>query len=102
MKRTPVTLGRSILVAALVAVVSSRVGAQEVPAPTGAGRAAKILDGRGNSVVNGVVVVRGQRIVDVLRGAGAPEAVRRAARGSRRGSASARAGLIDGPWHINR
>jgi len=103
MKRTPVTLGRSILVAALVmgAWVGARAQDTLAAGPTTVVRAATILDGRGGSITNGAVVIRGERIVDVLRGAAASEAVRRAAVVYDLGRATVLPGLIDGHVHIN-
>lgn len=64
-------------------------------------RAAAILDGRGGRIANGAILVRGDRIVDVLHG----DAARSAAGPGRTvidlGAATALPGLIDGHVHVN-
>src|SRR5437016_1771591 len=64
-------------------------------------RAAKILDGRGGSIADGAVVIRGNRIVDVVQGPAAISAARQAGALYDLGPATVLPGLIDGHVHVN-
>jgi imidazolonepropionase-like amidohydrolase len=101
MNCTRLALIRSIVAASLVIGASERVAAQDTLAPTIVIRAATILDGRGGRVANGAVVVRGGRIVDVVRGAAADVAAQQAGVLYDLGNATVLPGLIDGHVHIN-
>jgi len=100
MKCTPLTLGRLLVVAALSVVLSATGDAQDT-LRTVVVRAATILDGRGGRITNGAVVVRGDRIVDVVTGAAADGAARAAGVFYDLGNASVLPGLIDGHVHVN-
>jgi imidazolonepropionase-like amidohydrolase len=99
MKCIPLMVCRS-LAAALTCVLSSTANAQD-SARTVVVRAATILDGRGGRITNGAVVIRGDRIVDVVQGAAANGVGRGAGVLYDLGNATVLPGLIDGHVHVN-
>src|SRR5262245_46724231 len=99
--RILMTPGRSCLVALIAAAAFGTIaGAQETTPATIVLRAAKILDGRGAAIANGAVIVRGDRIVEVLRGQAATAAAQRAEQVFDLGTATIMPGLIDGHVHV--
>jgi imidazolonepropionase-like amidohydrolase len=92
------TVPRSILILGLS--ISLEANGQDTVAPTTVIQAATILDGRGVRIANGAVVVRGDRIVNVLQGAAAIRAARGANVVYDLGSATLLPGLIDGHVHF--
>ena len=70
MKSTPLTLSRTLVVAALTLIASTTADAQDT-LRTVVIRAATILDGRGGRITHGAVILRGDHIVDVVQGAAA-------------------------------
>src|SRR4051812_5884839 len=101
MNCTPVMLVRSLLVANLTLAGVSAAGAQRTDVTTVV-RAARILDGRGGVIVNGAIVVRDGRIVDVARGSAAAAAAARAGIVVDLGGATVLPGLIDGHVHATQ
>jgi imidazolonepropionase-like amidohydrolase len=101
MNCTPVTFVRSLLVAILTLAGVSAATAQRTGATTVV-RAARILDGRGGAIVNGAIVVRDGRIVDVVRGSAAATAAARAGIVFDLGGATVLPGLIDGHVHATQ
>lgn len=65
-------------------------------------RASTLLDGRGGRLTNAAIVVRGDRIVAVSRGAAADKAIRAAALVYDLGTATVLPGLIDGHVHATQ
>jgi imidazolonepropionase-like amidohydrolase len=91
-----------MVLASLTAGLTTRAPTQETPAgPTIVIRADDILDGRGGRIANGAIVVRGERIMDVLRGAAARGAAQRAGVLYDLGAVTVLPGLIDGHVHVN-
>lgn len=86
--------------ATALTVVAATSNAQK-PAPSVVIRAAMILDGRGGRVADGALVVRGERIVEVLRGPAARSAAARASVEYDLGAATLMPGLVDGHVHLN-
>ena len=100
MKCTPLMLCRCLAVTALTCVLSATANAQD-SVRTVVVRAATILDGRGGRITHGAVLIRGDRIVDVVQGAAADGAARRAGVLYDLGNATVLPGLIDGHVHVN-
>jgi len=65
-------------------------------------RAARILDGQGGALANAAIVIRGDRIADVVSGPAVAAAVKRAAVVYDLGRATAMPGLIDGHVHATQ
>ncbi|HEU4996286.1 MAG TPA: amidohydrolase family protein [Gemmatimonadaceae bacterium] len=98
---TPRRSGLVALIAlAAFTAFSTIAGAQQPTPATIVLRAARILDGRGGAIANGVVVVRGDRIVEVLRGPAATAAAQRGEQVFDLGTATIMPGLIDGHVHV--
>jgi imidazolonepropionase-like amidohydrolase len=87
-------------VAGLILGGAALARAQDTLAPMIVIRAATILDGRGGRIANGAVVVRGDRIVDVVPPPRVTSAIRRAGVVYDLGSATVLPGLIDGHVHF--
>lgn len=100
MKCTPMMLCRCLAVAALTCALSAPANAQD-SVTTVVVRAATILDGRGGRITNGAVIIRGDRVVDVVQGAAAAGVARGAGVLYDLGSATVLPGLIDGHVHVN-
>lgn len=98
--RTLMTPRRSGLVALIACASFATIARAQEPTPaTIVLRAARILDGRGGAIANGAVIVRGDRIVEVLRGQAATAAVQRG-QVFDLGTATLMPGLIDGHVHV--
>jgi imidazolonepropionase-like amidohydrolase len=89
------TITRSL---AIIALTAGAATAQDTA--TTIVRAGVILDGRGGRITEGAVVIRGDRVVDVLQGAQA-RAARAGAMVIDLGAATLMPGLIDVHVHIN-
>ena len=100
MKCTSGTLAGSVLVATCVFGAPALM-AQDSASGASVIRAARIIDGRGGVLTNAVIVVRAGYIADILRGAAAAAASRRATVLYDLGNATVMPGLIDGHVHIN-
>lgn len=92
---------RSVAVALVAFAFARGALAQDTLAATTVIRAATILDGRGGRIANGAIVVRGDRIVDVLQGEAARAAARPGVLVYDLGAATVLPGLIDGHVHVN-
>ena len=101
MKCTPVTLHGSVLVALLLSGAQTPILAQDSSTDLSVVRAARVIDGRGNVLTKAAIVVRGDRIADLLQGDAADRAARRAAVVYDLGNATILPGLIDGHVHLN-
>src|SRR5262245_15059600 len=96
--RLPMTIARAVALVATIAAVADAQGASE---KTTLIRAANLIDGRGVKTANAAVLVRGDRIVDVLVGDAAKSAAKPGMLIVDLGAATLMPGLIDGHIHAN-
>lgn len=101
MNFTPPTL-IGLLCAVCLAADAGDASAQDSSSALTVIRAARILDGRGAVLTNAAVVIRGDRIVDVVRGGAATAASQRASLVYDLGTATMLPGLIDGHVHATQ